>query len=504
MTRIALLGNKAWSNHLVDSFKCLRRLLALWILLTISIQVAANTVAPLTVLKNGKPVQSGIGALIAPETLLINYRLINLGDLYQVTDPESGAVLLGSLLQASDDADMALITVKGLRGTPFTVAKDPLEPGRKVSLLLAANNVKDGTLHSIIEPDRKSDYPRVAHTAVVAEGEFGAPLVNNCGELAGVSQNNRKSLLDPRLALWPDFSRASHLNVLTSFLDQAGVPFQQAEQSCLSVKQQLEKAEQDKLDKNKALDELSKKQAEIEAQKKALEARSKELEQKTKQQKSDLEAEIERNELAEEKQRELEQAKAETEQKKQALEKQAAEAEEKSKQQQQQKIWIGAGLGIVLLLVILAAIILIQQKKKRLSDTARKASEEQHLREKVQQELDAERVEFNDILLIGNDEDGTEHRVRVNGKALAKSPQGQILGRSAQHANYVVNLEQISRQHLRLIVLDNHLMVEDLQSFNGSAINGQELVPGTQKILANGDELRVGTVNFAVHFFDKQ
>lgn len=54
-------------------------------------------------------------------------------------------------------------------------------------------------------------------------------------------------------------------------------------------------------------------------------------------------------------------------------------------------------------------------------------------------------------------------------------------------------LEQgVGRRHVRLFVQDNQIMVEDMDSTNGTQINGQRLPPRQPKALRDGDQLQLG------------
>jgi pSer/pThr/pTyr-binding forkhead associated (FHA) protein len=50
----------------------------------------------------------------------------------------------------------------------------------------------------------------------------------------------------------------------------------------------------------------------------------------------------------------------------------------------------------------------------------------------------------------------------------------------------------VGRRHLRLFVLGASVMVEDLDSTNGTLVNGQKLTPRQPRQLTNGDALTIG------------
>lgn len=59
----------------------------------------------------------------------------------------------------------------------------------------------------------------------------------------------------------------------------------------------------------------------------------------------------------------------------------------------------------------------------------------------------------------------------------------------------------VSRRHAKLIRREaNTLHVCDLGSANGTFLNGQQLIPQQERIIRNGDELRLGTLVLLVEF----
>jgi pSer/pThr/pTyr-binding forkhead associated (FHA) protein len=50
----------------------------------------------------------------------------------------------------------------------------------------------------------------------------------------------------------------------------------------------------------------------------------------------------------------------------------------------------------------------------------------------------------------------------------------------------------VGRKHARLFVLNNRVMIEDLDSTNGTQINGQRVPARQPQPLANGDTLIIG------------
>ena len=107
---------------------------------------------------------------------------------------------------------------------------------------------------------------------------------------------------------------------------------------------------------------------------------------------------------------------------------------------------------------------------------------------------------FPDFVLHGRAPNGEDVRIKVNGDALARAEDGQVIGRSAADANHVLGVESVSRRHARLRVDGVSLTVEDLGSLNGTQLNGTQLVKGTPMTASAGSTLALGGVTLTVHF----
>ncbi len=72
-----------------------------------------------------------------------------------------------------------------------------------------------------------------------------------------------------------------------------------------------------------------------------------------------------------------------------------------------------------------------------------------------------------------------------------------IIGRS-EDCNLRPKSESVSRQHCILVIRDGKLLVQDLKSRNGTFVNEKRLPTDKAKVLASGDMLRVGKLDFEV------
>jgi len=74
-----------------------------------------------------------------------------------------------------------------------------------------------------------------------------------------------------------------------------------------------------------------------------------------------------------------------------------------------------------------------------------------------------------------------------------------ILGKKEGSADGIVTCsKRISRMHCELVRKDGKLFVKDLQSTNGTFINGMKLLPEMEAELCNGDTLQLADVQFTV------
>jgi hypothetical protein len=87
-----------------------------------------------------------------------------------------------------------------------------------------------------------------------------------------------------------------------------------------------------------------------------------------------------------------------------------------------------------------------------------------------------------------------------------------IIGRKNRQNNFVPTVDLtaldghtkgVSRRHATLLRKGNWLMIVDHISKNGSALNGQPLVPEQPRIVREGDTIRIGLINLIVSYQKK-
>ncbi len=169
-------------------------------------------------------------------------------------------------------------------------------------------------------------------------------------------------------------------------------------------------------------------------------------------------------------------------------------------EKEQRLLWIiGAGIGTLVL-----GIGALMGRRLRLRHQALQESDAELATARAG--LERNTATFSDAILFGEGLDGQELRIKVNGSALARSDTGQVIGRAAADADYVIALDSVSRQHARLRVEGGSMTIEDMNSLNGTSVDGVDLKPGETRVVKDGTRLALGNIGFYVRFLedDKQ
>jgi len=94
-------------------------------------------------------------------------------------------------------------------------------------------------------------------------------------------------------------------------------------------------------------------------------------------------------------------------------------------------------------------------------------------------------------MLSGFDGDGRPVRLTFGGADL-DAAEGLVIGRDSSRAHLVLADASVSRVHARLSASGDGVAVEDLDSANGSAVDGRYLESGERAEVPNGGELTFG------------
>ena len=203
-------------------------------LLVAAVPALAETTFQITVVKGGKETGTGVGVAVAEGLLLTTERFVSRVDGLLVNEPSSSARIEASIQASDKDAQLALIAVPGLAVETPTLASEAPTTGRRVDLSLADGTRREGALHSIVED--KDGRVRYRFTVIPTEQEAGAPLLNNCGELVGISDFRPKGKVPKEDQ---NLGSSGDLPTLKAFLNAQGVELQIADAACPSLAEQL-------------------------------------------------------------------------------------------------------------------------------------------------------------------------------------------------------------------------------------------------------------------------
>jgi hypothetical protein len=160
--------------------------------------------------------------------------------------------------------------------------------------------------------------------------------------------------------------------------------------------------------------------------------------------------------------------------------------------QRQQMLWeLGGAAGCILLLALAGGILLARSRGRR-----KRAEVDAGVARREAMEAVTPVPGASDLLLEGV---GGGAAMALKIPAIALNPQtgGAVIGRSPQDTAFVINHPSVSRRHCRMVVEDGVLQVKDLQSTNGTAVNGQTIA-GSGAPIGAGDTLTLGEVQLKV------
>ncbi len=94
--------------------------------------------------------------------------------------------------------------------------------------------------------------------------------------------------------------------------------------------------------------------------------------------------------------------------------------------------------------------------------------------------------------LVGS---GTSASIALDDSLLA-SREGLVIGRSAKLNHVILDDSRVSRRHARLRKEGHLIVLEDLNSTHGTAVNGKKLQPFSQEVIRQGDSVEIAGIRF--------
>ena len=399
-----------------------------------------------------------------------------------------------------EGSGLGVLHVDALQGEGLSLSVAPLAPGTRVFAITpgavfvagaagetAARSVRGGEEVSFLQ-----------HNAMIDARGYGSPLIDECGRVVAlnVPDPSAFTLFRARHTIEPDdVVFALSAGEMAPRLRALGVAFTLATEPCVPAVA-------------RAQEQAREAEAEVqEARERSAEARQRaeELEERARQAEADAQAsEQEREEAraaADRAQREAEAARVDAEGAEQrALEAREREAAERQRSEQLRQLAAGgAAGGAALLLLLLAAWALSVRRRRRAVRAAQaRAAEAEQEAARARERVAAipEPAPF-DCVLAGRDGAGVPLALNVPRDALG-APRGVIVGRDPARSSHVVADPSVSREHVRLYVESGMFHVEDLESTNGTSLNGRRLARRRGAPAGNGDALALGSVTLRI------
>lgn len=198
----------------------------------------------------------GSGFAVAPNRVVTNYHVVELATRYPgsvvigVVPSEGDKSYQGKLIAWDEDRDLALVEFTGIRLPALTLYSGSIAEGDPLVALGYPGNVDLATARSaadFITPQspvrtqgnlsglrKVSGIDALLHTAAIARGNSGGPLMDRCGRVIGVNRavtNNESGD--------SSFAFAIAYGELAAFLDASKQPYASVNTACTSIEERL-------------------------------------------------------------------------------------------------------------------------------------------------------------------------------------------------------------------------------------------------------------------------
>ena len=438
---------------------------AVWVLIVLAVPPAADAAPDVAEMELGvvrviahsaRGYGTGTGFIVNGTGLVgTNQHVVEGGRSFRVLISGSRSPAEAELLWSDEGLDLALLRAPGLGGSPVTLSRAPLEKGSEVFALgfpgLAdkKGNAVDATLTKGVVGRlfrgswNSSQLDLIQHSAPINPGNSGGPLFDACGAVAGVNTQGSGSgriMRDAQggivdIMAGVGIYLASRASELIAVLESRGEAFSASDTTCAA---EAEGDEEARRQAGAAQQQAEEAQQEIEGT------------QGTSRRLTDALRELGR------------------------------------------RFWMVSAL---MALGILAALALALRKPRErilriVSDYGERISRVYP----GQRPRGLERgIAFSGFTLGGK-----PLRVRLGAKRFARQGYGLAIGRSPALVDAPLPDDRVSRRHLRIRWTGDGFEVEDLNSSNGTAVNGELLEPFRPRPLGAGDTVRVGSLELMV------
>lgn len=104
------------------------------------------------------------------------------------------------------------------------------------------------------------------------------------------------------------------------------------------------------------------------------------------------------------------------------------------------------------------------------------------------------------LLAVGNREEQPQLIHEQTGEVIALKTFPFYLGRGKEYTSYAIERDGVSRLHFCIKERESQYFLSDLNSTNGTYINGMEVLPGTEQKIVSQDMIRAGAEEFLFCF----
>ena len=499
----------------------------------IDIDVVSESIVRVLAYEENQVVVEGAGFVVNKMGhVLTTAHLVAIAERVTVLSRKGDAEVVPVQVFADREVNLALLHAQGLNLPPLRLSEKAADAGRTVQTLrfdvmgnlwLAQGTI--GAYETILDKAAGRPVGRLLqHNALITAKAFGMPLFNECGDVVAINVPN------PRSGPWPFRTTrpkgavfALSSKTMVAALDDQNIAHEVASAECLSA---LERAERDRLAAVDSL-KLAKAQADS-ARKAAQDAEEREEAARGEAERVKARADAARKAAAES----IQAAKAQADSLKSVAARTdsgiaaatsllaaraqadsleparawpdsstgaAAGASKEAAREAPLSLKWGIPIGgALVLLTLLGGLLASNRRKEQLrSAESRLRAAEETAEAARQAAADAPRPAPFRCLLEGQDSSGRPFALTLSALALS-DPAGVTVGRSPAGADFMIDHDEVSREHVRLGCTGATLYAEDLNALNGTKLNGRLLNPKERAVLQDGDRLEIGPIAFSV------
>lgn len=488
-------------------------------------RVGGSIVQVLVMGRDGEVRRVGSGFVVGASYVLTAAHLVSANRRIVVVPLVTKAELVARAFHLNVGADLAVLGVNGLDLAPLTFAKDGFAQGR---IVLSAGVWREGSAPFLVtaaagdiaaafaqgsvgrhsQLTSSGDSPAatlIQHNAMIPLAGYGGPLVNNCGEVVGINRSSPGAsgswLRRPRAP--EDVVYALEGTAVANLLRLAGVTVGQSEDACVDPRVDAEaEAAAARRELEEASGQIEEKEAQLQRQQDELDSANERV--------SDLQEQIQNAEsrgeeaaslredledaLEDKRAREAELERLRREQEEE-LERLRREQEERERKDGERFFMMLAIAVAVIVLIATIAVTMHRRRSHQLAVAQDQAIHAQREAQRRQEESRGSRTSLPNCVLSGETGDGKAVSLKVPGVML---DDGIVIGRSPRNSTFLIDDKTLSREHAKLFGTSDRLCIEDLDTTNGTRVNGHDLSPNSPMAVREGDVLELGAVRLRV------